>query len=67
VLTLPGAVQIDMLGSLAAQGIRGGATNDGLVAVTAKHHGVALLTADRRAQATYAAVGVDVQILTSRA
>lgn len=67
VLTLPGAAQIDMLGSLAEEGVRGGATYDGLVAATAKHHGLALVTADRRAQATYATVGVDFQILTSRA
>ncbi len=40
------------------QGIVGGAVYDGVVAVTAAHHGLRLLTRDRRARTTYERIGV---------
>ena len=49
----------------ARQRIGGGAAYDALVAATAKHHGLALVTADRRARRTYEAMGVQIQLLAS--
>ncbi len=51
------------LEALAAGAISGGATYDGLVAATAVEAGLPLLTLDRRARRTYAAVGADVRYL----
>jgi predicted nucleic acid-binding protein len=45
---------------LAAAGVAGGATYDGLVALAARYHGVPLITRDVRARATYSALGVEV-------
>jgi predicted nucleic acid-binding protein len=45
---------------LSSLGIVGGAVYDGLVALAAKEHGVALATRDARARGTYDAVGVEV-------
>ncbi|MGL4176952.1 MAG: PIN domain-containing protein [Dermatophilaceae bacterium] len=42
---------------LAAAGVGGGAVYDGLVAATAAHHELLLLTRDRRAITTYDALG----------
>jgi len=42
-----------LLETLAAAGVFGGATYDGLVALEAHAHGRVLLSLDRRAQATY--------------
>jgi hypothetical protein len=42
------------------RGIAGGAVYDGLVALAAKEHGVALATRDARARGTYDALGVKV-------
>lgn len=39
-------------------GLRGGALYDALIAATALHHDVGLLSADRRAKRTYDALGV---------
>jgi toxin FitB len=46
--------------TLSRLGIAGGAVYDGLVALAAKEHGVALATRDARARGTYDAVGVTV-------
>jgi predicted nucleic acid-binding protein len=46
--------------TLSRLGIAGGAVYDGLVALAAKEHGVALATRDARARGTYDAVGVNV-------
>jgi len=46
--------------TLSSLGIAGGAVYDGLVALAAKEHGVALATRDARARGTYDAVGVKV-------
>ncbi len=48
---------------LASHGISGGATYDGLVALAAHQHGLALATRDARARSTYEAVGVQVVVI----
>lgn len=48
---------------LAHRGVSGGATYDGLVALTAREHGVVLATRDARARPTYEAVGVRVEVI----
>lgn len=52
---------------MASAGIGGGAIYDALIAESARLAGATLVSADRRAAATYAAVGVEVEFLgTSR-
>lgn len=46
--------------TLSRLGIAGGAVYDGLVALAAMEHGVALATTDARARGTYDALGVKV-------
>ena len=41
----------------------GGATYDGLIALTARNQGLKLISLDRRAVPTYEAVGVEYEIL----
>ncbi len=60
VLDLPGAAHRDLVATLSRAGVRGGAVYDALVAATAQHHGLALVTADRRARRVYELVGVDI-------
>jgi len=48
---------------LATAGIGGGATYDGLIALTALEHDLELLTRDRRAERTYRALKVPYQLL----
>ena len=48
---------------LADAGIAGGAVYDGLVALCARAAGMTLVTCDRRAIGTYAALGVDVRVI----
>lgn len=62
-LTLPEAAHVVLITRLAQAGIRGGAVYDALVAATARHHDVPLLTADRRARGVYELVGVTYSIL----
>jgi len=50
---------------LAAAGVRGGSTYDGVIALTASHHDATLLTLDERALATYRAVGVSIRLLSA--
>jgi toxin FitB len=50
---------------LAAAGVSGGATYDGLIALTALEHGLVLLSRDRRAARTYRSLGVRFQLLAS--
>jgi len=57
------AQQRELVRQLAAAGRIGGAIYDALVAMTARRAGATLVTADRRAAATYATIGVDVQVL----
>lgn len=46
------------------RGIAGGAVYDALVGATARAHGMTLLSRDRRARATYAALGVGVRFIS---
>lgn len=62
-LSLPGDLHQPLIAELARHGVRGGATYDGLVAATAKHHDLHLVTRDRRACPTYDAVGVTYTML----
>lgn len=50
---------------LAARGVAGGATYDGLIALTAAEHGAVLVTRDARARATYQALGVGHETLVA--
>ena len=64
ILAAPGTEeQRELLRTLARAGRTGGAVYDALVALTAKLAGAVLITADRRALATYELVGVDVRHL----
>lgn len=53
-----------LVARLAEMGISGGAVYDALIAVTAEESGVVLLTRDRRAVATYAALSVEYELVT---
>jgi hypothetical protein len=57
-LRLDDAERGSVLETLAAAGVLGGASYDGLVALEAKAHGRTLLTLDERAQSTYQRLGV---------
>ncbi|MEI2777770.1 MAG: PIN domain-containing protein [Tetrasphaera sp.] len=54
---------IRALSRLESSGIVGGAVYDGLVALAAASHQVLLLSADRRAAATYASLGIAFELL----
>lgn len=56
-----------LLGRLVGLGIAVGSVYDALVGAAAVEHGMPLATRDRRALATYRALGVDVEILPDRA
>ena len=58
-LTLDGMRTRRALEAAVTAGLRGGALYDALIAATAAHHGLRLLSADRRARRTYEALGVD--------
>jgi len=57
-LVLPASAQRSLVSRFASMGIAGGAVYDALVAATAAHHGVVLVTLDARAEPTYARIGV---------
>lgn len=57
-LVAPPDLQRKLVDRLADAGIAGGAAYDGLVGLTAAHHGAVLLTRDARAIPTYEALGV---------
>jgi hypothetical protein len=52
------------LGRLEQLGVRGGATYDGLIGLTAAASGATLLTLDRRALPIYERVGVAAELVT---
>lgn len=54
-----------LIRELAAAGVAGGATYDGLIALTAREHSVELVSLDRRAARTYRTLGVGFSILTA--
>lgn len=64
-LSLPPDATSDALRSAVERGIRGGALYDALIGATAAHHGHQLVSADRRAASTYAALNVDVVFVAS--
>src|SRR5262249_45827317 len=57
-VVLPPAVHRTLLTRLAEVGVVGGATYDALVAMTAAHHDLTLVTLDSRAEITYRRLGV---------
>lgn len=63
VVTLSSAGHLDTIERLTTHGVRGGAVYDGLVAATAKEHGLVLSTLDTRARATYDVIGVRYAVL----
>lgn len=63
-LTLSGPRAGKVHATLSRLGIAGGAVYDGLVALAAQEHGLALATRDARARGTYDAVGVKVIVVT---
>lgn len=62
-IALPPKQHLALVPRLAREGIRGGATYDALIAATAAHHGLDLLTRDRRARSTYDALGVSYRLM----
>lgn len=62
-LALPGSRYGELLSKTADLGIRGGSVYDGLVAATADHHGLILISLDHRARITYEALGVRYELL----
>lgn len=54
---LPAELHADLVSRCARSAIRGGAVYDAVVAATAAHHGLVLLTRDRRARTAYDAIG----------
>jgi predicted nucleic acid-binding protein len=57
-VVLPGSEHHALIAALGPAGIRGGATYDALIAATARHHALHLLTRDRRARGTYESLGL---------
>jgi predicted nucleic acid-binding protein len=55
-----------LLDALGRAGIAGGSVYDALVGATAIEHGLKLATRDRRALATYRALGVDLEVLVEQ-
>ena len=53
----------DIPSQLADAGVRGGATYDGLIALTTKVNEATLTTLDAKASATYRLIGVDFELL----
>jgi predicted nucleic acid-binding protein len=62
-VTLVAARHASALTRLAAAHVSGGATYDGLIALTALEHDLELVSRDRRAARTYRALGVRFQML----
>jgi predicted nucleic acid-binding protein len=62
-ITLSPAAERQAPALLAAAGISGGATYDGLVALAAKEHGATLVSRDARAEANYRRIGATVLML----
>ena len=62
-MALPEAERRALVGRFARLSIAGGAVYDGIVALTAAHHGYRLISCDRRAASTYERLGVEVTYL----
>ncbi len=62
-LGLSAGAQRLALEQLHGHGVVGGATNDGLIAMTAAAESATLVTLDKRALRTYSVVGLDVELV----
>jgi hypothetical protein len=62
-LRLDDALRRELLPRLAAAGVFGGASYDGVIALEARAHGLALLTLDQRAQETYRRLGTQFELI----
>jgi predicted nucleic acid-binding protein len=62
-LSLPDVERRRLIDTLAGLSISGGAVYDALVATTAAHHGYRLLSCDRRAEAVYRKLGIEIVYL----
>lgn len=62
-VALPPDVALRAVALFAEAGIAGGAVYDGLVGLAAKEAGIPLLSCDRRAVGTYAALRADVRLI----
>ena len=60
---LPADRYLVTFGAVGSAGLGGGAVYDALVGATAREHGATLLSLDRKAQRTYAAVGAAFELL----
>lgn len=63
VVGLSGQDQADLLSVCSSRGISGGTVYDALIAATARHHGLTLVTSDGRARRTYAGLQADHLVL----
>ena len=63
IIALAADTAVFLVQTLAERGVGGGAVYDALIGLTAKQAGAILLTRDRRARATYLAVGVEHEVL----
>lgn len=63
VVQLPPGQYLRLLEQLGAAGRSGAAVYDAQIAATAKHHGLTLLSRDRRAAAVYDLLGVDYELV----
>lgn len=62
-LTMEGGAQGGLLDRLVEAGVSGGAAYDGLIGITAAHHGALLLSRDQRAAGVYARLGVRFELI----
>ncbi|WP_194421130.1 PIN domain-containing protein [Microbacterium abyssi] len=62
-VALPAAEALHSTKTFVRAGIAGGAAYDGLVGLAARAAGIPLLSCDRRAEPTYARLGVDVRLV----
>ncbi|MGO1802728.1 MAG: VapC toxin family PIN domain ribonuclease, partial [Microbacteriaceae bacterium] len=62
-VALPASAALQSTQTFVRAGIAGGAVYDGLVGLAAKAAGVTLLSCDRRAEPTYAKLGVTVRLM----
>ncbi len=63
VVQLPPGQYLPLLARFAGSGRSGAAIYDAQIAATAKHHGLTLLSRDRRAAKVYDLVGVDYELI----
>ena len=67
ILPTPRGLPLSLLAELSSLGIAGGAVYDALIAATVRAANIQLVTADRRAAATYERMGVDFRFLDGSA